>query len=60
MEKAFYCPKCHTTEEHDYEACDGKPNCITTRWYTHKELQEITDKQKKVVYYIKAKRPQTR
>jgi hypothetical protein len=56
----FYCPKCHTTEEHDHESCDGKPDLITTRWYTYEELTELMKKRKKKVYYVKSTRPNTR
>lgn len=55
------CPNCHTTEEHDYATCDGKPGIITVRWYTHEELKEITRKaEKNKVYYVQVKRPHTR
>ena len=55
------CPNCHTTEEHDYATCDGKPGIITVRWYTHEELKEITRKaDKNKVYYVQVKRPHTR
>jgi len=54
------CPKCHTIEEHDHDICDGKPNMIITRWYTHQELI-AKQKKKKQVYYIKTTtRPNTR
>lgn len=55
------CPKCKTTEEHDFDRCDGKPNIITVRWYTHEELEEIAkNRDKDKVYYVKVKRPHTR
>ncbi len=55
------CPKCHTTEEHDFDTCDGKPGVITVRWYTYTELEEIArERDKNKVYYVKVKRPHTR
>lgn len=55
------CPKCKTTEEHDFETCDGKPGVITVRWYTHEELEEIAkNRERDTVYYVKVKRPHTR
>ena len=54
------CPKCHTTEEHDFDTCDGKIDVVTTRWYTHAELRELTKNREQKVYYVKVKRPHTR
>ena len=55
------CPKCHTTEEHDFDSCDGKKDVITVRWYTYQELKEIANKRDKdKCYYVKVKRPNTR
>ena len=55
------CPRCRTTAEHDHDTCDGKPDLITVRWYTHAELEDkrIAMEQNKV-YYVKVKRPNTR
>lgn len=54
------CPTCKTTEEHDFDTCDGKKNVITVRWYTHEELEEIAKNREQKVYYVRAKRPNTR
>ncbi len=55
------CPRCRTTAEHDHDTCDGKPDLITVRWYTHEELEDrrIAMEQNKV-YYVQVKRPHTR
>jgi hypothetical protein len=59
--KQFYCPKCHMIEDHDHDSCDGNPHIIATRWYTHKELIDLTNKRKKKVYYVRTTtRPNTR